>query len=171
MASLKEAFADQGQSVFYNDQQLKYNEIEPNRFQPNAVSGEVLENIKSGVYDQLGNYDPYTGETRRPITKAGISKLLQGQPDKTPEELECRTYVGLYGLITLMDKVDSNSPLRCGWRYTKASPGQSKGALGTRNGPLNANEDVLNSDTVWFWDLNEALKTYFVGSEKIDEQF
>ena len=158
MASLKEAFADQ--SDFYNDQQLKYNEIEPNRFQPNAVSGLVGETIVSGVYDQLGNYDPYTGETRRPITKAGISKLLQGQPDKTPEELECRTYVGLYGLITLMDKVDSNSPLRCGWRYTKASPGQSKGALGTRNGPLNANEDVLNSDTVWFWDLNEALKTY-----------
>ena len=158
MASLKEAFADQGQSVFYNDQQLKYNDVEPNRFQPNAVSG-MTDAIISGVYDQLGNYDPYTGETRRPITKAGISKLLQGQPDKTPEELECRTYRGLSGLIKLMDNVDSNSPLRCGWRYTKASPGQSQGALGTRNGPLNANEDVLNSGTAWFWDLNEALKT------------
>jgi hypothetical protein len=157
MASLKEAFADQ--SDFYNDQQLKYTDIEPNRFQPNAVSG-MTNTIISGVYDQLGHYDPYTGETRKPITKAGIGKLLQGQPDKTPEELACRTYIGLSGLIRLMGEVDSSSPVRCGWRYTKASPGQSKGALGTRNGPLNANEDVLNKDTAWFWDLNDALKTY-----------
>ena len=157
MASLKEAFADQ--SDFYNDQQLKYTDIEPNRFQPNVVSG-ITNDIISGVYDQLGHYDPYTEKTTRPITKAGIGKLLQGQPDKTPEELACRTYIGLGGLITLMDKVDSNSPLRCGWRYDKTTPGKSKGALGTRNGPLNANEDVLNDTTAWFWDLNEALKTY-----------
>jgi hypothetical protein len=163
MASLKEAFADQ--SDFYNDQQLKYTDIEPNRFQPNAVSG-VTESIISGVYDQLGNYDPYTEETIRPITKAGVRKLLQGQTNNTKEELECRTYIGLGGLIRLMDEVDSNSPVRCGWRYTKAaSPGQSqgalgKGALGTRNGPLNANEDVLEFGTTWFWDLNDAVKTY-----------
>ena len=157
MASLKEAFSDQ--SDFFNEEQLKYNEIEPRRFQPNAVSG-MTDTIISGVYDQLGYYDPYTEKTTRPITKEGIGKLLQGQPDKRPEELACRTYKGLSGLVTLIGDVDSTSPVRCGWRYNKTTPGQGQGALGTRNGPLNANEDVLTSTVTWMWDLNDALKTY-----------
>ena len=157
MASLKEAFSDQ--SDFFNEQQVKYNDIEPRRFQPNAVSG-MTDTIISGVYDQLGHYDPYTEKTTRPITKAGIGKLLQGQPDKRPEELACRTYKGLGGLVTLIGDVDSTSPVRCGWMYNKRTPGQGQGALGIRDRPLNIEEDVLTSDITWMWDLNDALKMY-----------
>jgi hypothetical protein len=167
MSSLKEAFTglDSTQAQFFIQEQVKYNEVEPRRFQPNAVNGNLGPSITNQTLGQLSSYDPYTKQIRQPITGAAMGLLLQGQPDTTQAEINCRNYIGINGLDQLIrDTSDNpNNPIRCGWRYKKSPglmPTVAQGALGTINGPLNANapEDKLGNGVQWIWNLENARK-------------
>ena len=167
MSSLKEAFVglDETQGKFFIQQQVKFNEVEPRRFQPNQVKGNLGPSITSKTLAQLSSYDPYTNKIKQPVTGAAMGQLLQGQADTTQEEIECRKYKGIAGIEQLIRDTSSNpnNPVRCGWRYKK-SPDLlakiSQGALGTINGPLNANsyQDRLSNTIDWIWNLEEAKK-------------
>jgi len=167
MSSLKEAFTglDSTQAQFFIQQQVKFNEVEPRRFQPNAINGNLGPSITNQTLGQLSSYDPYTHKIRQPVTGAAMGLLLQGQADTTKAEIDCRNYIGINGLDQLIrDTADNpNNPVRCGWRYKKSPglmPTVAQGALGTINGPLNANapEDKLGNGVEWIWNLENARK-------------
>jgi hypothetical protein len=167
MSSLKEAFVglDETQGQFFIQQQVKFNEVEPRRFQPNEVKGNLGPSITGKTLAQLSAYDPYTNKIKQPVTGAAMGQLLQGQADTTKEEIECRNYIGINGIEQLIRDTSSNpnNPVRCGWRYEKSPglmPTVARGALGTINGPLNANdpEDKLTKDIKWIWNLEKAKK-------------
>ena len=168
MAGLKEAFLDLDaqQSQFYQEQQAKYHELEPNRLLPDVMKGNIGADIVSPAMKTLSDYDPYTGATKARFTGMGLQQVLQGQPPITPKEDECRSYIGLAGLNQLIQDTanDPLAPVRCGWRYKPPVSGSvaavAQGALGTRNGPLNNNapEDKLENGVRWIWNLTEAKK-------------
>lgn len=157
MASLKEAFEDQG--TFYRDQQTKFQEYNPKRFVPDSVKGTL---DLTNAQDIFNTYDPYTGKTTQTVSAPAIAKIFNGQPTTTPQELACRTNVGYSGLLSLKAKGDT-SQVRCGIRYKKSSgitPTVMQGALGTIDGPLNEKEDPLGSGVKWYWSTAEAEKEY-----------
>lgn len=168
MAGLKEAFLDLDaqQSQFYQEQQAKYQELEPNRLLPDVMKGNIGADIVSPAVKTLSDYDPYTGVTKARFSATGLQQILQGQPPVTPKEDECRSYTGLQGLNKLIQDTanDPLAPVRCGWRYKPPVSGSvaavAQGALGTRNGPLNNNapEDKLENGVRWIWNLTEAKK-------------
>ena len=164
MTSLNEAFTDpsSAQSDFYAEQQIRYQEVEPNRILSDSVKGNLGTSIKGDALQQFDLYDPYTESVSNKFTAAGMNQILQGQANTTKEEDFCRTFVGVGGLPTLIRKQDSekNIPIRCGWRYKKSPGGGlplvSQGALGTINGPLNAKADPLGNGVEWIWNLKTA---------------
>jgi hypothetical protein len=164
-SSLREAFTepDVAQGDFYSAQQIRYQEVEPNRFLPANIKGRLGTRITNDALSQFNTYDPYTESVSNKFTAAGLSQVMQGQAKTTDEESYCRGFVGAGSLPKLISdqEADGNLPVRCGWRY-KRSPGGgmplvSQGALGTRNGPLNSMEDTLGSGVEWVWDLRKAL--------------
>lgn len=164
MASLREAFSNPviAQGNFYRAQQVRYQQEEPNRFLPENMKANVGTRITSDTYNQFGAYDPYTGSVNNKFTLPGVGRLVQGQAPTTEQEEYCRTFTGAQSLQKLMtdQELDGNLPVRCGWRYKKSPGGGlplvSQGALGTQNGPLNAQEDVLGSGVEWIWNLKKA---------------
>ena len=60
MAGLKEAFLDLDaqQSQFYQEQQAKYQELEPNRLLPDVMKGNIGADIVSPAMKTLSDYDP-----------------------------------------------------------------------------------------------------------------
>ena len=164
MASLREAFSNPviAQGNFYRAQQVRYEQEEPNRFLPENMKANVGSRITSDTYNQFGAYDPYTGSVNNKFTLPGVGRLVQGQAPTTEQEEYCRTFTGAQSLQKLMtdQELDGNLPVRCGWRYKKSPGGGlplvSQGALGTQNGPLNAQEDVLGSGIEWIWNLKKA---------------
>lgn len=168
MASLREAFANEAdaQSEFYREQQTRYQEVEPNRFLPDKMKGNLGPGIVNSALTQFDKYDPYSQTVSNRFSVAGLGEILQGQSDTTEQEEYCRSFLGQTGLQRLIAEMvgDEKSPIRCGWRY-KSSPGGglpivSQGALGTINGPLNARRDPLGNGVNWFWNLKKALKRH-----------
>ena len=168
MASLREAFtnADVAQGDFYSAQQIRYSEVEPNRFLPSAMKGNLGPGITNDTLSQFNTYDPYTESVSNRFSAAGLSQLLQGQGDTTNEETYCRSQTGATSLPKLIadQEAQGNLPIRCGWRYKKSpgggAPLVSQGALGTMNGPLNPQADPLGSGVEWIWDLKTALNRH-----------
>ena len=165
MASLREAFnnPDVAQGNFYSAQQIRYNEVEPNRFLPDAMKGNLGPGITNDTLSQFNTYDPYTETVSNRFSASGINQLLQGQGETTNEETYCRGFTGAASIPSLQrdQEAQGNLPIRCGWRY-KRSPGGgaplvSQGALGTQNGPLNPQADTLGNGVEWIWDLKQAL--------------
>ena len=168
MASIKEAFTnpDVAQGDFYSAQQIRYREVEPNRFLPDKMKGALGQEITKDALSQFDRYDPYTQKMSNKFSSTGLSQLLQGQGNTTNEETYCRGLVGAASLPKLIadQQAQGNSPIRCGWRY-KPSPGGgapqvSQGALGTLNGPLNPQADPLGNGVEWIWDLKKALNRH-----------
>jgi hypothetical protein len=168
MASLREAFENEtdAQSEFYREQQTRYQEVEPNRFLPDKMKGNLGPGIVNSALSQFDKYDPYSQTVSNRFSAAGLGDILQGQSDTTDQEEYCRGFLGQAGLQRLMAEIadEQKSPIRCGWRY-KRSPGGglpivSQGALGTINGPLNAKADPLGNGVEWFWNLRKALKKH-----------
>ena len=165
MASIQEAFTspDVAQGNFYSAQEIRYQEVEPNRFLPENIKGNLGPRITNDTLSQFNAYDPYTETVSNKFTVAGLSQVIQGQPKTTKEEEYCRNFVGSGSLARLITEQEPNGnlPVRCGWRYKKSPGGGmplvSQGALGTRNGPLNAQEDRLGDGVEWIWDLNKAI--------------
>ena len=168
MASLREAFEnpDVDQGTFYSAQQIRYNEVEPNRFLPDAMKGNLGPSIQSDTLAQFNTYDPYTETVSNRFSVAGLSQLLQGQADTTSKETDCRSYTGAASILKLNSdqEAEGNLPIRCGWRYKKSpgggAPLVSQGALGTINGPLNTQADSLGNGVEWIWDLKQAFNRH-----------
>jgi hypothetical protein len=164
MASLKEAFTSpsDAQSDFMVEQQVRYQEVEPNRFVPEKRTNNLGPRVTTDTLSQFNKYDPYTESVSNRMTAAGIGQLLQGQATTTEDEDFCRSFQGVAGLQSLItEQANSKTPIRCGWRY-KRSPGGglpvvSQGALGSINGPLNAKDDPLGGGVQWIWNLKRAL--------------
>lgn len=164
MASIREAFSNPviAQGNFYRAQQVRYQQEEPNRFLPENMKANVGSQITSATYTQLGSYDPYTKTVDNKFTLAGVGRLVQGQAPTTEQEEYCRTFTGAGSLQKLMteQELEGNLPVRCGWRYKKSPggglPQVSQAALGTQNGPLNPQEDVLGNGVEWIWNLKKA---------------
>ena len=164
MASIREAFTspDIAQGNFYRAQQVKYQQEEPNRFLPENMKANVGSKITSDTYSQFGSFDPYTKTVDNKFTIAGVGRIVQGQAPTTEQEEYCRTFTGAQSLQKLMtdQELEGNLPIRCGWRYKKSPggglPQVSQGALGTMNGPLNPQEDVLGNGVEWIWNLKKA---------------
>lgn len=168
MASLREAYTnpDVAQGDFYSAQQIRYREVEPNRFLPENIKGNLGPTITNDTLSQFNTYDPYTESVSNKFSAAGLSQLIQGQATTTNEETYCRGFTGATSLPKLIadQEAEGNVPIRCGWRYKKSpgggAPLVSQGALGTRNGPLNAQEDSLGNGVEWIWDLKTALNRH-----------
>jgi len=168
MASLREAFTspDVAQGDFYSAQQIRYSEVEPNRFLPDAMKGNLGPTITNDTLSQFNTYDPYTESVSNRFSASGLSQVLQGQGDTTSEETYCRGLTGAASLPKLIADQDAqgNLPIRCGWRYKKSPGGGapliSQGALGTINGPLNPQADSLGNGVEWIWNLKTALNRH-----------
>jgi hypothetical protein len=168
MASIREAYTnpDVAQGDFYSAQQIRYNEVEPNRVLPENIKGNLGPAITNTALSQFNKYDPYTESISNKFTAAGLNQVLQGQAKTTDEETYCRGFVGASSLQKLINdqELEGNMPVRCGWRYKKSPggglPQVSQGALGTINGPLNAKEDVLGNGVEWIWDLRKAYNRH-----------
>jgi hypothetical protein len=164
MASIREAYTnpDVEQGDFYSAQQIRYREVEPNRFLPENMKASVGPGITDDTLSQFNTYDPYTERVSNKFSTAGLSQLLQGQATTTNEETYCRGFTGAAGVATLLSDQASKgtNPIRCGWRYKKSPGGGlplvSQGALGTPSGPLNAQADSLGNGVEWIWDLKKA---------------
>jgi hypothetical protein len=168
MASLREAYTnpDVAQGDFYSAQQIRYREVEPNRFLPENIKGSLGPGITNDTLSQFNRYDPYTESVSNKFSATGLSQLIQGQAKTTDEEVYCRGFTGAASLPKLIADQEAEGPsaIRCGWRYKKSpgggAPLVSQGALGTRNGPLNAQEDSLGNGVEWIWDLKTALNRH-----------
>ena len=168
MAYIREAYTnpDVAQGDFYSAQQIRYREVEPNRFLPENIKGNLGPTITNDTLSQFNTYDPYTESVSNKFSAAGLSQLIQGQATTTNEETFCRGFTGAASLPKLIadQEAEGNTPIRCGWRYKKSPGGGvplvSQGALGTRNGPLNAQDDSLGNGVEWIWDLKTALNRH-----------
>jgi len=168
MASFREAFnnPDVAQGNFYSAQQIRYNEVEPNRFLPDAMKGALGTAITNDTLSQFNTYDPYTETVSNRFSASGMNQLLQGQGDRTNEETYCRGFTGAASIPALQrdQEAQGNLPIRCGWRYQRSpgggAPLVSQGALGTQNGPLNPQADTLGNGVEWIWDLRQALNRH-----------
>ena len=168
MASINEAFTnpDVQQGEFYSAQQIRYRETEPNRFLPDAMKGNLGPRITNDALSQFNTYDPYTETVSNKFSTAGLNQILQGQAQTTDEETYCRGFMGAASIPKLMSdqEAQGNMPIRCGWRYKKSPggglPQVSQGALGTINGPLNAQGDPLGDGVEWIWDLRKAYNRH-----------
>lgn len=166
MASIREAFENvDAQSDFYTEQQVRYQEVEPNRFLPDKVKGNLGPRIVNDALAQFQKYDPYSETISNKFSAAGMSEILQGKGDTTEEEDYCRSFQGVESLPKVIaDQEQDKLPIRCGWRYKRSPVGGrplvSQGALGTINGPLNAKADPLGGGIEWIWDLKKALNRH-----------
>ena len=168
MATINEAFTtpSAAQSSFYAEQQVRFQEVEPNRFLPENIKSNLGTRITNAALNQFDKYDPYTETVSNRFSSAGLSQVLQGQSNTTQEEEYCRTFMGAQSLPKLIadQEMEKNTPIRCGWRYKKSPGGGlplvSQGALGTINGPLNASQDVLGNGIEWIWNLKKAAERH-----------
>jgi hypothetical protein len=166
-----ESFVDSvnTQTNFFQEQQNKYQGVEPNRFLPDkspVQSSELLQNAK----DAIKTFDPYTEKTSVPFNDQVLGSLLQGTPAESPMVAQCRRYIGLSGLDQLIrdQAADPNNPIRCGFRYQKSngvSPTVAQGAYGTTTGPISKDvADQVGGNVRWLWDLQEARRTLVADS-------
>ena len=171
--AVKEPFetSQEFQTNFYQDQQNRFQGVEPNRLLPNTVPSAVgivsqLETVKAAVK----SYDPYTEQSRVPFNDSVLGSLLQGSPAQSPRVTECRQFNGITGIEQLLQQqaANPNQPLRCGIRYQKSSgivPLVARGAYGTAQGPISTDvEDSVGGNVQWIWDLEKARRLLLTDS-------
>ena len=91
------------QSQFYTEQERKYQEVEPNRLQPEKVEGSLGSDIVNSLGSLLAEYDPYLDTTQGPsLTPAALTTIVQGESSVTTAEKKCRSYEGYSGLLRLI---------------------------------------------------------------------
>lgn len=157
------------QTTFFQQQQNKYQGVEPNRFLPDKNPLEVNQVLQTAK-DALQSYDPYTQRNSTPFNDQVLGSLLQGTPAESPMVAQCRRYIGLSGLDQLIKEqaADPNTPVRCGFRYQKStgvSPLVAQGAYGTVTGPISKDvADQVGGNVRWIWDLQEARRILIADS-------
>jgi hypothetical protein len=173
MAALREAFTNADtQANFFSDQQIRYQKVEPNRFLPQQLATKLGVDRVNSALTNFDKYDPYTETVSNPLDAAALDELMYGQKSTTAEEAECRAYSGVNGLVRLRadQRGAETTPIRCGWIYTQSpdatTPATGRGALGTIRGPLNTKEDVLTTNSRWFWNLDKAYNAHFTADSR-----
>jgi hypothetical protein len=157
------------QTTFFQQQQNKYQGVEPNRFLPDKNSLEVNQ-VLQVAKDAVTSYDPYTQKSSQPFNDQVLGSLLQGTPAESPMVSQCRRYIGLSGLDQLIKEqaADPNTPIRCGFRYQKSTgvaPLVAQGAYGSATGPISKDvSDQVGGNVRWLWDLQEARRTLVADS-------
>jgi hypothetical protein len=151
IAALKKSEGFQNSSTDFIDTQTK-------RFQqPNPILGSLTKildtnNINLG----LQTWDP---NTRQPSMRDIDIQTLALQSQESQEIQRLRSECEKAQINNIATPRGQTTNLRCGWIYKKGVPGNipevSQGALGTRNGPLNYQN---NPPGKWYWDINEAKK-------------
>ena len=86
------------QTTFFQQQQNKYQGVEPNRFLPDKSPLEVNQ-VLQAAKDAVTSYDPYTQKSSQPFNDQVLGSLLQGTPAESPMVSQCRRYIGLLSLI------------------------------------------------------------------------
>lgn len=157
------------QTTFFQQQQNKYQGVEPNRFLPDKSPVEINQVLQTAK-DAVTSYDPYTQKSSTPFNDQVLGSLLQGTPAESPMVAQCRRYIGLSGLDQLIKEqaADPNTPVRCGFRYQKSTgvaPLVAQGAYGAVNGPISKDvADEVGGNVRWIWDLQEARRTLVADS-------
>lgn len=105
----------------------------------------------------LQTVDPNTRQSSlRDIDITSYATTVQASEKLAEMTNQCRNA----NLNSVTNTPGQSQNLRCGWIYKKGTPGNipevSKGALGTRNGPLDSKE--LSGGGTWYWDINEIRK-------------
>ena len=159
------------QTTFFQQQQNKYQGVEPNRILPDKSPVEINQILQTAK-DAVTSFDPYTQKSSTPFNDQVLGSLLQGTPAESPMVAQCRRYVGLSGLDQLIKEqaADPNTPVRCGFRYQKStgvSPLIAQGAYGSTNGPISKDvADQVGGNVRWIWDLQEARRTLIADSAR-----
>ena len=157
------------QTTFFQQQQNKYQGVEPNRFLPDKTPVEVNQVLQTAK-DAITSFDPYTQKNSTPFNDQVLGSLLQGSPAESPMVAQCRRYIGLSGLDQLIREqaADPNTPIRCGFRYQKSTgvaPLVAQGAYGSSTGPISKDvADQVGGNVRWIWDLQEARRTLVADS-------
>ena len=157
------------QTTFYQDQQNRYQGVEPNRILPNTVPINMSANLDT-VKAAIKSFDPYTQDSRVPFNDQVLTSLVQGSPAESSRVNQCRQYVGLAGLEQLIqaNSLNPTEPVRCGFRYQKSSgvvPTIAQGAYGTAQGPISQDSnDSVGGSVQWIWDLELAKKRLLTDS-------
>lgn len=173
MASLREAFTNADtQADFYSEQQIRYQQVEPNRFLPEQLKTKLSTDTVTSALKNFDKYDPYTESISNTFDASAMDELMYGQRSTTAEEAECRSYSGINGLQRLIRDTQGQetTPIRCGWILTQSPDPQTasigRGALGTIRGPLNTKEDALTANSKWYWNLNKAYSAHFTSDSR-----
>lgn len=169
--AVKEPFVtpQEFQTNFYQDQQNRFQGVEPNRILPDTVPTNMSASLDA-VKAAVRSFDPYTQASKVPFNDQVLTSLVQGSPAQSSRVTECRQYVGLAGLEQMIqaNALNPNEPVRCGFRYRKSAgvvPLVAQGAYGTAQGPISQDSnDTVGGDVQWIWDLELAKKRLLTDS-------
>lgn len=124
----------------------------PNSYLTTQTDPALMGNSMLG----LSTWDPNTRQpTQRDMNLQKFGLTTEISPELVAKQNQCKAA----SIDTLLGSENPNAKFRCGWIYTKGTPGNvprvSQGAVGSRNGPMPTFENPVGT---WFWDLEEAKK-------------
>jgi hypothetical protein len=131
----------------------------------NDETEEQFQNASSVPQNQLTfqqattgiiTFDPNTRQPhKRETSLTAFASGLQLSQELRDAQDRCKVAV----LDDLINTQDASQAVRCGWIYSKGTPGTqpkvSAGALGTQKGPI---ASFQNPKGTWFWNLEDAKK-------------
>jgi hypothetical protein len=124
----------------------------PNSYLTTQTDPALIGNSMLG----LATWDPNTRQpTQRDLNLQKFGLTTEISPELVAKHNQCK----VASIDTLLGSENPNAKFRCGWIYTKGTPGNaprvSQGAVGSRSGPMPTFENPVGT---WFWDLEEAKK-------------
>jgi hypothetical protein len=124
----------------------------PNSYLTTQTDPALIGNTMLG----LSTWDPNTRQpTQRDMNLQKFGMTTEISPELVAKQNQCK----IASIDTLLGSENPNAKFRCGWIYTKGTPGNvprvSQGAVGTRNGPMPSFENPVGT---WYWDLEDAKK-------------
>ena len=150
-----EEFRDQ--NTFLNNQTNTFTKKLPNLvLTPTLNTSNLINNLKLAE-PGLRTWDPNTRQSSlRDIDIAAYTQSIYTSQELQNLNQECRTA----SLDTIINTMNLNKPVRCGWLYKEGASGDrpdvSSGFLGTPNGPLDSLSG--NPGGRWYWNLDDAKK-------------
>ena len=148
---------------------------------PNSVTPNNFPSVQSHLYNTaLPNFTPVGSAAKQDyLLSHGLNPLLTVDPNTrqpTQRDLLLRNYpmtldvpksiitnndrCANTSLDSLIGSTNLEETIRCGWIYQKGlstTPAVSKGAIGTRDGPVNVS-GVTQPEGKWYWNLDAAKK-------------
>ena len=150
-----EEFRDQ--NAFLTNQTNTFTKKLPNLvLTPTLNTSNLINNLKFAE-PGLKTWDPNTRQSSsRDIDIAAYVQSIYTSQELQTLNQECRTA----SLDTIINTMNLNKPVRCGWLYKEGASGDrpdvSSGFLGTPSGPLDSLSG--NPGGRWYWNLDDAKK-------------